>query len=85
MLLRLVLPVVLALLASSAHAWGTQGHHVIANLAYAQLSPKAKAEVDRLLAIEPGATLASISTWADETCMRHARYDRHRIPYTDRM
>jgi hypothetical protein len=57
----------LGLLASTAHAWGTQGHHVIASLAQAQLTAKAKIEVDRLLAIEPGATLASVSTWADET------------------
>lgn len=35
-------------------------------LAEAQLSPAARKEVDRLLAQEPGATLASISTWADE-------------------
>jgi hypothetical protein len=53
--------------AATAHAWGTQGHQVIANLAYAQLTVKAKTEVDRLLALEPSATLASISTWADET------------------
>jgi nuclease S1 len=54
-------------LAASAHAWGTQGHQAIANLAYAQLAVKAKTEVDRPLALEPGATLASISTWADQT------------------
>jgi hypothetical protein len=30
-----------------------------------QLAPHAKAEVDRLLALEPGATLSSISTWTD--------------------
>jgi hypothetical protein len=49
-----------------AFAWGGTGHQVVANLAYSQLSPKAKSEVDRLLALEPDATLASISTWADE-------------------
>lgn len=49
-----------------ALAWGAQGHQVIATLAQAQLSVKAKAEVDRLLALEPGETLATISTWADE-------------------
>jgi protein-tyrosine-phosphatase len=47
-------------------AWGTQGHQVIASLAYAQLTPAARKEVDRLLALEPGETLGSISTWADE-------------------
>jgi len=47
-------------------AWGTQGHQVIAGLAYAQLTPAARKEVDRMLAKEPGETLESISTWADE-------------------
>jgi hypothetical protein len=52
--------------ASSAYAWGAEGHQVIAGLAAAQLNPKAKSEVGRLLAQEPGETLVSISTWADE-------------------
>lgn len=56
----------------SAQAWGTQGHQVVANLAQAQLSGPARREVERLLALEPGETLASISTWADE----------HRSPQT---
>ena len=51
---------------SVAHAWGVQGHQVIAGLAFAQLTPKAKAEINRLLALEPGETMVSISTWADE-------------------
>lgn len=56
---------VLAFLASAAHAWGTRGHQVVALLAERQLTPKAKEQAQKLLAIEPGATLASISTWAD--------------------
>ena len=55
-----------ALLVSNAFAWGKEGHQVVASLAETQLSAKAHAEVDRLLALEPGATLQSISTWADE-------------------
>lgn len=51
---------------SFANAWGSEGHQVIALITQSQLTPRAKAEVDRLLAIEPGETLASISTWADE-------------------
>ena len=51
---------------TAAHAWGAQGHQVIAGLALSQLTPKARAEIDRLLAQEPGETLVSISTWADE-------------------
>ena len=57
-----------------AFGWGTQAHRAIATEAYAELSPKARADVATLLALEPGATLASISTWADE----------HRSPATAR-
>ena len=39
----------------SVFAWGNQGHHIIASLAGAQLTSKARAEVDRLLALEPAA------------------------------
>ena len=51
----------------SAGAWGARGHRLAANLAFERLTPQARASVERLLALEPGATLASISTWADET------------------
>ena len=57
---------VLLIVGENAMAWGPRGHQVIANLAAAQLTPKARAAVDRILALEPGQTLASISTWADE-------------------
>lgn len=57
---------VVAAYASAACSWGGDGHKIIAMLADAQLSPAARKEVNRLLALEPGATLASISTWADE-------------------
>jgi hypothetical protein len=63
---RVILAMLMSLVGANALAWGTQGHQVIANLAYAQLTPAARAGVDRLLALEPGATLASISMWADE-------------------
>lgn len=57
----------LSLLASSAaHAWGAEGHRLIGEMAEAQLTPAARAEVARLLAAEPGATMSSVSTWADE-------------------
>lgn len=50
-----------------ALAWGPEGHQVIASLAEPLLTPAARREVDRLLALEPGATLASVSNWADES------------------
>ena len=57
---------VLSATIQTASAWGNQGHHVIASLALTQLSAMARTEVDHLLAAEPGETLVSISTWADE-------------------
>jgi hypothetical protein len=51
---------------STARAWGADGHRLVATAAEGLLTPVAKAEADRLLALEPGATLPSISTWADE-------------------
>lgn len=50
----------------SALAWGVQGHQVVAAMAQARLNPAARAEAKRLLALEPGATLLTVSTWADE-------------------
>jgi hypothetical protein len=55
-----------AFLPLNAHAWGSEAHHVIAEVAETQLSAVVKSEVSRLLALEPGSTLTSISTWADE-------------------
>lgn len=58
----------LLLLASTklAFAWGSEGHRLVAEAAQVRLSARAQMEVQKLLALEPGATLASISTWADE-------------------
>jgi hypothetical protein len=39
---------------------------VIANVAWQALTPKSRDEVSQLLALEPGQTLESIATWADE-------------------
>jgi len=50
------------LASSNALAWGADGHRLIAELASMQLAPAAKAEVDRLLGQEPGATMVSVST-----------------------
>ncbi len=49
-----------------AWAWGADGHRLITEYAFARLSPAARVQVERLMALEPEATLASISTWADE-------------------
>ena len=54
------------LFSANGFTFGTDGHQTIALIALPQLTTKARSEVDRLLALEPGATLASVSTWADE-------------------
>lgn len=51
----------------ASHAWGVQGHQLVAAYAWSRLTPTARAEAERLLALEPGATLVSVSSWADET------------------
>ena len=64
--LAAVILVGLAVLPLQAAAWGGEGHRLIAEIAESGLSGSARNEVKRLLALEPGASLASVSTWADE-------------------
>ena len=49
-----------------ASAWGQQGHRIVGHLAAAELSPRASAEVARLLADEADPTLAGVANWADQ-------------------
>ena len=54
----------------AAHAWGDEGHEIIANIAYGRLKPATKKRVDALLAADKdaltGADFASRATWADK-------------------
>ncbi|TCV95794.1 S1/P1 nuclease [Luteibacter rhizovicinus] len=52
--------------APSAHAWGANGHRIVADLAQRQLTPQARAQVDRLLHAENANSLSDIASWADE-------------------
>ncbi len=54
----------LATTTTLARAWGRVAHRVAGKIAEARLTPAAKAAVAALL--EPGETLADVSTWADE-------------------
>ena len=62
-----VLLALMTVLPHQAKAFGSEGHQLIATIADGQLSDRVRSGVARLLAVEPGATLASVSTWADET------------------
>jgi hypothetical protein len=48
-----------------AHAWGPNGHAIIADIAETQLSPQAAAEVQKLLASEGYKTLDQVASWPD--------------------
>jgi len=63
----------------SAFAWGGIGHRVVATIAEQHLTPKARQEISKLL--QPGETLAAISTYADE--IRNARPDTRRLHYVN--
>jgi hypothetical protein len=54
------------LLAGPTWAWGALGHRMVGELAQRHLDPRARAEVERLLAGEPVPTLAGVATWADD-------------------
>jgi hypothetical protein len=56
----------LASLPLRAHAWGAEGHRLIAEVAERGLSAPARREAQRLLDLEPGATIVSVATWADD-------------------
>jgi hypothetical protein len=53
-------------LAVPAQAWGPRGHQVVAHIAAANLTPKARAAVAGLLGGESEAMMALSANWADE-------------------
>lgn len=60
----IILPLAVLLTAPiPAHAWRKAGHRVVATLATTLLTAEAQAQVTSLL--DPGVTLADISSWAD--------------------
>ena len=61
-----LLAVALALLPLPAHAWGPLGHRLVALLAWDDLTPQARRQVEILLRGEPDPTLAGIASWADD-------------------
>src|SRR5690606_26569792 len=51
--------------AAPALAWSVLGHQLVGELAQRHRDPAVNAEVERLLAGEPGPTLAGVAAWAD--------------------
>jgi hypothetical protein len=59
-----VMVVATSFMVGPAWGWGRVGHRVAGKIAESRLTPAAKAAVAALL--EPGETIADVSTWADE-------------------
>jgi hypothetical protein len=49
-----------------AWAWGPRGHHIVARLAEAQLTPQAWAAAQKLLAVDGAQHLYQVANWADD-------------------
>ena len=80
---RSVAVVVFLVSASSARttAWGSEGHHIVARIAWSQMTDAAKREAQDLLGTDD---FIASSTWADEVRSRRAEtYNWHfvNIPY----
>lgn len=63
---RLLAFALLLAFAAPAFAWGRLGHRLVADLATDDLTPRARAQVERLLAGETEPTLAGVANWADD-------------------
>ncbi len=63
--LSLLLSVALALVPASAGAWGPLGHRLVALLAWDDLTPDTRRQIDALLKDEADPTLAGVANWAD--------------------
>ncbi|HKV65615.1 MAG TPA: S1/P1 nuclease [Rhodanobacteraceae bacterium] len=50
----------------AALAWGPRGHRIVADLAEAQLTPQARAAVQKLLALRGARHLDDVANWADD-------------------
>ena len=71
--------------AKPALAWGSEGHHIAAEIAEQFLEPSTARQVRELLAIDNETTLAQASTWADEIRSQRpetARWHYVNIPIT---
>ncbi|WP_142125642.1 S1/P1 nuclease [Pseudoxanthomonas sp. 3HH-4] len=66
LVVSLALSFALALLPMPAHAWGPLGHRLVALLAWDELAPDTRRQVEALLQGEPDPTLAGVASWADD-------------------
>lgn len=65
--------VLLLCLCPAEARWGEDGHRIVGQIAYANLEPAARAEVDRLLALE-STNLPDACYWADAVARKRPEY-----------
>ncbi len=65
--MQVAVALVLSAYCATSWAWGSEAHQLVARIAQDKLTTTAQQEVQKLLDLELGSTLQSISTWADET------------------
>ena len=83
MIKRFLVAILLLSASLHAHAWGREGHQLVAQIADERLTPQARAQVHALLGDE---TLMSIASFADAYRMTHeetTRWHYVNIPSTD--
>lgn len=62
MKLKTFAALMMCLISTNIFAWGPLGHKIVGEIAQMNLTPKAQAEIKKIL---PNTTLADVSTWAD--------------------
>jgi len=67
-----------------ALAWGSEGHRIVAEIAEQYLEPETADQVRDLLALDNAATLAEVSTWADEIRAQRRETGRWHFTSTSR-
>ena len=73
MLLRVMLLIFFGFAAQTAYAWGSEGHALVADIAEANLTVKAKQQIQALLALEGYSHLEEVASWADHSPPRDAQ------------
>jgi S1/P1 Nuclease/HAD superfamily, subfamily IIIB (Acid phosphatase) len=67
----------LVFVAQASHAYGQEGHSIVAEIAQRRLDPAAQVAVQRVL----GASMASVASWADD--VRGARRETYNLHFVD--
>lgn len=76
-----ILSLCLFLFPLAARAWGPQGHEIVADIAYREMTPAARGQVSALLGGDARILMAANANWADE--IRQERPDTARWHYVN--